>query len=67
MKRNILAYILQLIESAKFMASSLSNIANNLSEGIHKAKCKYGHDDEKCATCENTYKMSQLFFWIHKL
>ena len=44
------------------MASSLSNIANNLSEGIHKAKCKYGHDDEKCETCENTYKMSQLFF-----
>ena len=32
------------------MASSLSNLVNNLSEGIHKIKCKYGHDDKKCET-----------------
>ena len=44
------------------MATSLSNIVNNLSAGIHKAKCKYGHDDEKCETCENTYKISHCFF-----
>ena len=29
------------------MASSLSNLCNNLSEGIHRVKCKYGHDDKK--------------------
>ena len=37
------------------MASSLSNLVNNLSEGIHKIKCKYGHDDKKCETCEIKY------------
>ena len=29
------------------MPSSLSNLINNPSEGIHKIKCKYGHDDKK--------------------
>ena len=33
------------------MASSLSNLVNNLFEGIHRIKCKYGHDDKKCETC----------------
>ena len=33
-----ISYILQFIDSARFMASSLSNVANNLSEGIHKIK-----------------------------
>ena len=33
------------------MASSLSNLVNNLSEGIHKIKCKYGHDDIKYCDC----------------
>ena len=30
------------------MASSLSNLVNNLSEEIHRIKCKYEHDDKKC-------------------
>ena len=25
------------------MASSLPNLVNNLSEGVHTIKCKYGH------------------------
>ena len=29
------------------MASSLSNLVNNLSEGINKIKCKYRHDEKK--------------------
>ena len=29
------------------MASSLLNLANHLSEGIHRINCKYGHDDKK--------------------
>ena len=38
------------------MASSLSNLVNNLSEGIHRIKCKYGHDDKKCETGGIKYK-----------
>ena len=38
------------------MASSLSNPVNSFSEGTHKIKCKYGHDDKKCETCEIKYK-----------
>ena len=48
--RNI-SYILQFIDRARFMPSSLSNLVNNLSEGTHRIKCKYGHDDKKCETC----------------
>ena len=33
------------------MASSLSNLVNNPSEGVHRIKCKYGHDDKKRETC----------------
>ena len=33
------------------MASLLSNFVNNLSEGIHRIKCKYGDDDKKSETC----------------
>ena len=29
------------------MAHPLSNLVNNLFEGIHKIKCKYGYDDKK--------------------
>ena len=41
-----ISYILQFIDSARFMASSLSNLVNNLSERTHRIKCKYGHDDK---------------------
>ena len=34
------SYILQFTDSATFMARSSSNLVNNLSEGIHKIKCK---------------------------
>ena len=42
-----LSYILQFIDSARFMVSLLSNIVNNLSEGIHKIKCEFGHYEKK--------------------
>ena len=41
---------MQFIDCAKFMAISLSNLVNNLSEGIHKTKCKYGQDNQKSET-----------------
>ena len=53
--RNI-SYTWQFVHSARFMASSLSNLVNNFSERIHRIKCKFGHDDEKCETCGIKYK-----------
>ena len=46
-----LSYILQFIDTVRFMTSSLSILVNNLSEGIHRIRCKLGHDDKKCKTC----------------
>ena len=43
------------------MASSLSNLVNNLSELIHKVKCKYGHNEKKCKTCGITSQECDWF------
>ena len=40
LQKNI-SYRLKLIDSARFIASLLSNLLNNFAEGIHKSKCKY--------------------------
>ena len=48
-----ICYILQFIDNARFMASSLSNLVNNLSVGIQRIKWKYRHDDKKCEICGN--------------
>ena len=40
--------MLQFIDSARFMACSLSNLVNNLSEGIQNIKFKHGHENKKC-------------------
>ena len=42
----IISYILQFIDSARFMATLLSNLVNNLYEGIH-IKYKYERDNKK--------------------
>ena len=66
MTKNI-SNILQFIDSARFMASLLSNLVNNLSEGIHKPKCKYGQDNKKCETWKQLNISVGLFYWTHKL
>ena len=43
------------------MASPLSNLVNNFSEGIHKSKCKYGHDERECKNCRIKYKCCDCF------
>ena len=43
------------------MAGSLSNLVNNLSEQLHRIKCKLGHDDKKCEMCEIKYKCCDCF------
>ena len=43
------------------MAGSLSNLANNLAESIHKIKCKYEQDKRTCETCEIWNKNCKCF------
>ena len=45
-----ICYILQFFDSARFIVSSLSNLVNNLSEGLHRIKCKLRYHDNKCET-----------------
>ena len=49
------------------MAISLSNLANNLSEGLHRIKCKLEHDSRKCETCGTKYKYCDCFSNIQTL
>ena len=43
-----ISYKLQFIDSAKFMANSLSDLADKFARGINiKIKCKYGHGNKK--------------------
>ena len=49
-KKKLQKYTLNIIDSARFMANVLSNIANNFSEGIHRIKSKFRHNDKKCET-----------------
>ena len=43
------------------MTSLLSNFLNNISEGIHRIKCKFGHGDRKYETCGIKYKYCDCF------
>ena len=43
------------------MTSSLSNLVNNISEGIHRTKYELGHDDKKYETCGIEYKYCNCF------
>ena len=43
------------------MAISLSTLVNNLSEGVHKIKCKFGHDGKQFGTCGIRYKYCNCF------
>ena len=43
------------------MASSLSNLFNNLYDGFQRIKCKLEIDDKKCKTCGTKYKYCDCF------
>ena len=43
------------------MTTSLPNLVNNLSEGIHRIKCKYRRNDKKCEICGIKYKNCDCF------
>ena len=44
-----ISYKTKFIDSARFMATSLSNLVDNLTEGVHKIKCK--DCDQMCLSC----------------
>ena len=56
-----ISYKIKFIDSARFMVSSLSNLVDNPSEGIHRIKCKLGHNDKKCQTCGIKYMYYDCF------
>ena len=56
-----ICHMLQFISSARFMASSLSNLVNNPSEGVRRIRCKFGHDDKKCEICGIKHKYCNCF------
>ena len=43
-----ISYKLQFTDSTRLMASSLSNLVDDLAVRIHKIKCKNEHDNKKC-------------------
>ena len=47
---------MQLTDIAKFMATTISNLADNLVEEIYKIKSKYGHDRKKMRKFWNQIK-----------
>ena len=49
------------------MATSLSTLINNLSEGIHRIKFKFKQDDKKCETHGIKYKYCNCFLKILKM
>ena len=49
------------IDSTRFIASSLSNLVNRLSEEIHRIKRKFINDDKKCGTCRIKYRYCNCF------
>ena len=56
-----ISYILQFTDSARFKASSLSNVVNNIPGGVHKIKCKHGLNDKKCEICRIKYRYCDCF------
>ena len=45
-----ISYTLWFIDTARFMANSLSSLVNILPEKNHKTKCKYSYDGKKSET-----------------
>ena len=63
MGKNYKKYVLHITiyDSARFMTISLSNLVNNLSQGIHKIKCKYRHYDRNVKLVELNINIATIF------
>ena len=68
-----MSYRLQLINSTRYLASSLAKLVHNLAEGIHKIKCtncnmccleyanaKDNPIENKCLYCTKNYQKSPM-------
>ena len=44
------------------IAQDLSNFANNLSQGVHRIKCKFRHDDTNVKHVELNISIVTVFF-----
>ena len=60
-------YILQSIDSARFMEISLSNLVNNFSEGILKIHCNFVHDEEIMKLVKLSKRITTVFLNIETL
>ena len=56
-----ISYRSQFIDTVMFMASSFSNLVNNLSGGVYRIKFKDGQDDKKCEICRNNIYIKIAF------
>ena len=45
------------------MTNSLSNLVNNLPEGLHRIRCTLGNEGTKCESCGIKYKYCHCFFF----
>ena len=53
--------MLQFIDSARYTASTSSNLVDNLLEALHRVKCKLQSNDKKCETNGIKYKFCNCF------
>ena len=56
-----ISYMLEFIDNARFMASLLTNLVNNLSEGIHRIECKYEHMIKNVKAVELIINIAAVF------
>ena len=62
-----ITYILQFIDSARFMASTLSNLVNNLSEEIHRINVNWDAMKENVKLVELNLSIATVFSNIQAL
>ena len=60
-----ISYILQFIDWARFTASSLPNLVNDLVEEIHRIKCKYGYNNKNLKVVELNINIATAFLNTH--
>ena len=53
---------MQFIDSARFIASFMINLVNNLSEEIYKVKYECKNDDRKCVFFELNINIATVLF-----
>ena len=51
----------------RFVASSVRNLVNNLTEGIHKITCKYGQGDKNVKLAQFNINIATVFLNRHTL